>query len=1242
MSRPFIRGSMPAAAVLATLTLASVIPPAGASPSDGAVLESLRPSAAAGSTHTVRLVTGDTVVVTEQGGERRATFFPDADSPTGTAEILQHGKNLTVVPREARPLLDAGVLDARLFDVGALIDQGYDDGAPLPLIVQGERAGADAPAGAEQTRRLPVIKAVAAEVEPEKAQRFWAGLRSGKKGATARKLADGTRKIWLDGKVTALLDRSVPQIGAPAAWQAGYDGKGVKVAVLDTGVDAAHPDLVDRLDEIKNFSNSADAVDRHGHGTHVASTVAGSGAASEGKNKGVAPGARVMVGKVLGDNGSGNDSGIIAGMEWAARGGAKVVSMSLGKSAPDAGSDPTSLALDALTAETGALFVVAAGNSGPEATTIGAPGSADSALTVAAVDREDKIAPFSSRGPRAVNHALKPDIAGPGVGIVAARAAGTSMGAPVNQHYTAANGTSMATPHIAGAAAIIAQQHPDWDAADIKGALMSSAKVLPDGGFAEGSGRVDLAAAVKAKVWATNASFGRHAQGTTSDPLTRTVAFHNSGASEVTLGLSAEFSRDGGGAEIPNALGLGDDSITLPAGGSRQVEITLDPDVAVTGGTYTGTVTATGDGVTAHATVALSRDLPTYALNFRPTMPDGSVPIGTTAHYYDLKANRPPGSLALKADGTGTAQLRSGRYSVSGHLFGKDGSSVTFMIPDVRVTDQDVTVTVDGRKASLIKAETPRPAEANGTAVVVFRKSAEQTIGVADVLAGGIGARYLMPSEEAQDGVLTSTVVHSLRSRPVSAQVTLPTGKRELTTQSIEGTLRFDGSRNLTVVDAGSGSATDLAAHDVTGKLALIRTSEADLNAAVQGLASAGAAGFMFVGASETPIGRGVEKVGIPGFSVPRSEGEAVAAAAADRTVRVRLTGERTSSYTYNLVAGRDGAISADQTYAPEQSEFAEVRLEQYSPAPETGTELYSQAGWSGHSAVSGWAVGLAGETHLGTTQRAYLQAEDVTWGRSVILSGRLSAQSTVSTPARFQPGERTTQRWFRPVLHAATSALDTDPANSGQPTRNKDEMIVAIAKYTDGRSRFTEYGGRNADGDSSAFRAYRNGTLIGSGQHAWVQIKGLAPEESRYRFELDTKRSNVWWSVSTEQHTAWSFSSAHVAGDARKNLPLLHADYDLADVDLKSGITAGENHELEVAFRDPDGSRAELTGATADVSYDDGATWQKLATEVDGNTLTTAVHAPDGAKGVSLRIHGENAEGSTIDQTVIHAVHVR
>ncbi|CAM5699866.1 hypothetical protein SCALM49S_06509 [Streptomyces californicus] len=178
--------------------------------------------------------------------------------------------------------------------------------------------------------------------------------------------AAGIDRVWLDGVRRASLDKSVAQIGAPAAWKAGFTGKGVKIAVLDTGTDTTHPDLKGQVIAEKNFSAAKDTKDRVGHGTHVASIAAGTGAKSGGKFKGVAPDAKLLAGKVLDDDGYGDDSGILAGMEWAVAQGADIVNLSLG--GPDTPEvDPLEAAVDKLSAEKGVLFAIAAGNEGDSA-----------------------------------------------------------------------------------------------------------------------------------------------------------------------------------------------------------------------------------------------------------------------------------------------------------------------------------------------------------------------------------------------------------------------------------------------------------------------------------------------------------------------------------------------------------------------------------------------------------------------------------------------------------------------------------------------------------------------------------------------------------------------------------------------------------------------------------------------------------------------------------------------------------
>ncbi|MEA3335206.1 MAG: S8 family peptidase [Chloroflexota bacterium] len=300
--------------------------------------------------------------------------------------------------------------------------------------------------------------------------------------------------IWPDLPVHTMLDVSVPLIRTPELWNLGVDGSGVRVAVVDTGIDPDHPDLQGRIAAVKDFTKAdGDARDGNGHGTHVAGTIAGSGEASDGTYKGVAPQAELLVAKVLRDNGSGMTSDVMAGVEWAVFEDAQVINLSLGSSINCDGSDALSTLCDEAVAQ-GVVVCAAAGNAGPFPGTVGSPGCARRVITIGATDDDDQITGFSSRGPTRDGR-IKPDICFPGNAIVAARAEGTSMGEPVNAYYTTGSGTSMATPHAAGAAALLLQAFPDLTPDEVKRQLMQSAVDLGLDANTQGSGRGDLLAA---------------------------------------------------------------------------------------------------------------------------------------------------------------------------------------------------------------------------------------------------------------------------------------------------------------------------------------------------------------------------------------------------------------------------------------------------------------------------------------------------------------------------------------------------------------------------------------------------------------------------------------------------------------------------------------------------------------------------------------------------------------------------
>ena len=298
---------------------------------------------------------------------------------------------------------------------------------------------------------------------------------------------DNIQMIWFDEPVYAALDYTVPFMNVPPIWDSGYTGKGVKICVIDTGIDPNHPDFAGRLEQIEDFTGEG-PIDGNGHGTHVASVAVGNGAASEGKYRGVAPEATLLSAKVLRGDGSGRMSFVMAGIEWALDQDADIINLSLGARGNGDGTDATSAACDEAV-KMGAIVIAAAGNEGPDDHTVGSPGCARSVITIGASTDDDTIADFSSRGPTKDGR-NKPDVVFPGAGVIAARASGTRLGEPINEYYTSVNGTSMAAPHAAGLAALMLQANPDLTHHQVKEIFTEAVKPLHSDLNSQGKGRV--------------------------------------------------------------------------------------------------------------------------------------------------------------------------------------------------------------------------------------------------------------------------------------------------------------------------------------------------------------------------------------------------------------------------------------------------------------------------------------------------------------------------------------------------------------------------------------------------------------------------------------------------------------------------------------------------------------------------------------------------------------------------------
>lgn len=292
-------------------------------------------------------------------------------------------------------------------------------------------------------------------------------------------------------------------MGIDKIHESGITGKGVGVCVIDSGI-APHDDI-GNIAVWKDFTAEASPVpsDRVGHGTMVAGLIAGNGNDSHGDIKGIAPDVDLIGARI------GKVSEGISAIQWAIenkdRYNIKVINISMGdKASKYAGNDPWEMAVDKAV-QSGIAVVVAAGNEGPEMSTITTPGTSQQAITVGALDdrqtvstHDDDIAEKSSRGP-SINGDMKPDVVAPGVNIISTQASGSFLDAR-NEHnqYIAQSGSSLAAPLVSGLCALMLQANPDLTVSDIKDIIMeTSSKVNGKSDFEQGKGVISPEKAIE-------------------------------------------------------------------------------------------------------------------------------------------------------------------------------------------------------------------------------------------------------------------------------------------------------------------------------------------------------------------------------------------------------------------------------------------------------------------------------------------------------------------------------------------------------------------------------------------------------------------------------------------------------------------------------------------------------------------------------------------------------------------------
>ncbi|MYR45826.1 S8 family serine peptidase [Streptomyces sp. SID5910] len=1161
-------------------------------------------------TRTVTLVTGDRVTVTDLGGGRRTVTVERPQGATGAVRTQHANGALSVVPDEALPYLRAGRLDERLFDVDELLRQGLADeeSGELPLIVTYDaKARAVTPRGAERTRALPSVRGAA--VEADKGRTFWRSF-------TGQAGIDG---VWLDGRVTAAMAESNAQIGTPEAWEAGLTGKGVTVAVLDSGVDAGHPDLAGRIAESRSFIAGEEVADRHGHGTHVTSTVGGSGAASDGKEKGVAPGATLAVGKVLNDQGSGSESEIIAGMEWAARDvDADIVSMSLGSTEPSDGTDPMAQAVNTLSRETGALFVIAAGNTGAPSS-IGSPGAADAALTVGAVDSADQAAWFTSGGPRYGDDALKPDLSAPGVGILAAR----SRLSEGSGDYTSMDGTSMATPHIAGVAALLAEKHPDWTGAQLKDALMSTSKRLDASAYRLGAGRVSVPDAIGAEITATgSADLGFYSwpyDG--NEPVTRTVTYTNSSDTPVALSLSVEGAPDG-------VAVLADTALTVPAHGTASTTVTGDGTKAPVGNTSGQIVASAGGAPVAHTVFGLVKEEERYTLTVHVKDRAGAATAADLAVQRLAEGVDP---VPAHVGDTGTLKLRlaPGTYSLTSFLdvrgsHGADSLGLGFLAAPEVVLDRDREITLDGRKLREVRADAGRRTETRQLLMEYDRSANGSDLFGAVQVPLTYDSVFAAPTGKVAEGGFEYRTVWRLGKPLLEAR-----GIGEAVVQP-GGTLA-EGRTKLPLVDAGTGPFTG-----VKGKAVLARLTEGtDPAALAQAAQDAGAKALLV---TDDAPGRLMAWWGTDDNAdrpLTIATVNAADAARLRKAGRVDMTGTRNTPYVYDLSEGHPGAVpDRDLTYRPDKRDLATVHTKYHAAKPVSGGEFR-------YSITGTFPVGLGFKERIDypAERTEYVSTgPGQLWHESVdAADGALEQRSGL---VRYEGGSRPELDWFKPVWHPW---LGTGLGWGQQRAGNR--LQFNAPGWGDSGPDHTGFGDvwSETSGMTQTTAVYVDGELADEGPSSAAYVWDAPADEHTYKLVTDTALDAERWGTGTKGHAEWTFRSAATPEDRWTFLPLINLSFDV-DTDLAGEVRGGRRLSVGIGAAYVAGApdTGTIGGGTLQVSYDDGRSWKSVRLTGKGADWHGTLDVPRGAEHVSLRASARDDRGGSVTQEIVRAVGVR